>query len=404
MNNTEEKLIQLEKKLIEQEHRPTHILFNFFNRKKYPKNDERRKATKKALIWRLLFSPTVIATTSGGIIAFATLFFLFWQNSLLTDQNNLIQDQNQFFRRQILSDDIKEFKAILDKPNDNTDEDVIYAFKKYVEAIRQIDSTKKIRIANIKLIGNIDNDSISFKNIDFVNVDFRGSIFAKVDFSGSSFNLCSFESILKQEDLDFRLTEFEPALSTTEFFRQTVFFNCNFSDSFFHDNNTFSGSIFFKSNFSNSFFSIDRFSKNCLLAPFNYFIGSKNLSHSYLNHYANFEEFVGEALCYKSILRNRVDKLLVEVGNHPKLNEYLKVQKDNKKSEFDPQVPCKIDFDPDSFSIYEFDTFAKEDALEYHNAFLGNLYRAIENYKKSMLLIDSSIQSAEVLYQNKYDF
>lgn len=406
MNHTEERLIQLEKKLIEQEHRPTHILFNFFNRKKYSKNDQRRKATKKALVWRLLFSPTVIATTSGGTIAITTLFFLFWQNTLLRDQNNLIQDQNQFFRRQILSDDIKEFKAILNKSYDNTNEDVIYAFKKYVQAIRQIDSTKKIRIANIKLIGAINDDSISFRNIDFVNVDFRGSFFVNVDFSGSSFSLCSFESTLKQEKMDFRLTEFEPAIGEVEFFRQTKFFNCNFSETLFYDNNTFSGSIFFKGDYTNSSFSISSISDSCLLKPFNYFIEPENFSHSYLYHYNNLEGFNNELLCYKAILNKRLEKLQSQIATHPKIDKFYQSLQDTDKKEkpkYDTRMPCKIDFDPHSFSMYDFDTFAREDAVEYYDSFIYNLFIARDNYKKAILLIDNSLQSVQMLYENKYN-
>lgn len=90
----EKDLIKIEAQLLEQEHRPFSLLQNFFGRKQWDKEDPRRRAVKSALVYRLFFSPAVIAGT-GGIIALASLFILYWQTDVLIDQNKLLQKQNQ---------------------------------------------------------------------------------------------------------------------------------------------------------------------------------------------------------------------------------------------------------------------------------------------------------------------
>jgi len=91
----DKKLKFLESKIIEQEHRPTHLVLNYFRRKnKWPEDsDIRQKAATKAIIWRLFFSPTTLAVASGGLMAFITIVFLIKQNSLLEIQNSRIQEQ-----------------------------------------------------------------------------------------------------------------------------------------------------------------------------------------------------------------------------------------------------------------------------------------------------------------------
>jgi len=87
-------LDKLEAKLLEQEHRPFRLVWNFFTRKrKFPKNDPRRKAVTKAIIWRLFVSPTTIAITLSGFLGYATLYFMNRQTELLDNQNKLIKEQ-----------------------------------------------------------------------------------------------------------------------------------------------------------------------------------------------------------------------------------------------------------------------------------------------------------------------
>ncbi len=94
----------MEAALIEQEHRPTHIAYAWFNRKKWPDQDPRRTAAVKALLWRFLFSPSTLAiggSIFGGIIGIATLWMLYHQNALLLEQNRLAQEQNSDFHNSL---------------------------------------------------------------------------------------------------------------------------------------------------------------------------------------------------------------------------------------------------------------------------------------------------------------
>ncbi|WP_298426170.1 pentapeptide repeat-containing protein [uncultured Kordia sp.] len=91
--NTEDKLIKIEARLLEQEHRPIQLILNFLKRSKYQKNDPRRKAVTRAVIWRLFFSPTTLAVASSGILAIATVYFLSKQNDILDAQTTLVEQQ-----------------------------------------------------------------------------------------------------------------------------------------------------------------------------------------------------------------------------------------------------------------------------------------------------------------------
>lgn len=89
--------IEWEAKLLRQEHRPWLIFWNYWKRRSRweDPNDVRRIAVEKALVWRLISSPTTIALGSGGLIAILTLFFLYQQNLLFKNQNDLFKTQNE---------------------------------------------------------------------------------------------------------------------------------------------------------------------------------------------------------------------------------------------------------------------------------------------------------------------
>ncbi len=91
------RIIQLEANLLEQEHRPFHLISNYLNRKKKwsDLNDPRRKSVQRALIWRLFFSPTVLAIGGSSFIALITVFLMKNQNNIISKQNELIREQNR---------------------------------------------------------------------------------------------------------------------------------------------------------------------------------------------------------------------------------------------------------------------------------------------------------------------
>ncbi len=113
----QDKLLQIEARLLEQEHRPFSLLKNFFNRKKWDKQDPRRKAVKVAILWRLFFSPGTVAA-AGGFIAILSLMVLVWQTRVLIEQNEKINDQTYLIeaqRRATLQFEISEILNRLDE-------------------------------------------------------------------------------------------------------------------------------------------------------------------------------------------------------------------------------------------------------------------------------------------------
>jgi uncharacterized protein YjbI with pentapeptide repeats len=96
-NNTshdnEEELVSLEAKLLEQEHRFFAVWYNFLWKKnKWDKDDPRRKAVLKALLF--LFVPSRTLLITGGLVSLLTLILMDKQNKLLDAQNELFKLQN----------------------------------------------------------------------------------------------------------------------------------------------------------------------------------------------------------------------------------------------------------------------------------------------------------------------
>lgn len=93
--------VELEAKILEQEHRPFSLLRNYFNRNKWKnKDDPRRKAVIEAILWRFLFSPAVLVAGGSIIIGIATLFFMCQQNKIAERQTVIIEDQRNLLKEQ----------------------------------------------------------------------------------------------------------------------------------------------------------------------------------------------------------------------------------------------------------------------------------------------------------------
>jgi len=130
----DDRLLDIEAKLLEQEHRPIQVIGNFFNRNKWEKDDPRRSSVKKAIIWRLFFSPGVMAVAGGGI-GILTLVALLWQNTLFKEQNQLIKTQNQSLIEQLSFDTRAHYedKLLLNNASDKT-----IALSRYVQSLRDL--------------------------------------------------------------------------------------------------------------------------------------------------------------------------------------------------------------------------------------------------------------------------
>ncbi|MEP3836929.1 MAG: pentapeptide repeat-containing protein [Algibacter sp.] len=243
MNETNKRLNEIEEKLIEQEHRPIQVITNYlFRNKKWSKGDGRITSSKKALIWRIFFSPGVVAGT-GGIIALISIFILHLQNNILLDQNDLIEKQNNFFREQILSDNIRSSRLKLQSGEAFASPVLQEAFKEYVSSKKIIakDSTEIITVSGVNLNGGyFINEPEIFRGIEFRSVNFNSTNFFNVDFSNSTFINCTFQSEATNNPFinDESLEEFD-----LKIFSPTRFENCKFENLDFK-NTRFDGAIF----------------------------------------------------------------------------------------------------------------------------------------------------------------
>lgn len=93
--DAERRLLELEAKLVEQDHRLVPVLHYFFTKRRaLPRDDPRRDASMRALLWRLL-SPQTAATVGIGVASVMGLVLAYQANSLLSQQNAKIDVQNQ---------------------------------------------------------------------------------------------------------------------------------------------------------------------------------------------------------------------------------------------------------------------------------------------------------------------
>lgn len=88
--------IELDAKLIAQEHRLFLILRNWFSREKFPPNDPRRAACNNALVWRMVvaLAPSA-AVTGAGLVGLFGLWVAYQSNTLLREQTEIIAEDAQ---------------------------------------------------------------------------------------------------------------------------------------------------------------------------------------------------------------------------------------------------------------------------------------------------------------------
>lgn len=107
-------IIQLEAKLVEQEHRLIPTWYNFFSKrakwKSSDPNDPRIKAAWIAALFRLFPSSTVLAIGAGVIGGLFTFAVLVWQGYLVMQQNQIMRKQNNYFQTQIYQDREKSWR------------------------------------------------------------------------------------------------------------------------------------------------------------------------------------------------------------------------------------------------------------------------------------------------------
>lgn len=113
---------ELEARVIEQDHRPFSVFYSFFYvRPRLPKDDVRRSAATKALIW-LFLSPKNVVTAGISIIAILGILLAYQANTLLSAQNARFDTQNQLAeasRRSALIFELTSINERIDKIRDD---------------------------------------------------------------------------------------------------------------------------------------------------------------------------------------------------------------------------------------------------------------------------------------------
>ncbi|PSL22017.1 pentapeptide repeat-containing protein [Shimia abyssi] len=203
----EERLIDVETRLVAQEHRLFTILQNFFvERPKWPTGDPRRDAAAKALIWSLFFSPGTVAV-AGSLIGLATLAVLVWQNTLIVEQNTYFREQISQQQRQIqdqnrvsLQNDRSRAIEVIYGPNFTKNPRV------KAEAVRTLVVIERSLIANEENVfesnyvnlhdanlAEIHIENFDLRNVSFRNANLRQAVLAGIDMTGSAFRFAKLE-------------------------------------------------------------------------------------------------------------------------------------------------------------------------------------------------------------------
>lgn len=128
VKKTNKKLIEIEAKLLEQEHRLFTVWVNFFRRKKFEKNDKRRISTLKALVWSFIPkpTPTVIAIS---VISILTLLLAYEANLKLENQNTLLLIQNELQESQRRASLNIEISSIMQQINEERESNRLVSLK-----------------------------------------------------------------------------------------------------------------------------------------------------------------------------------------------------------------------------------------------------------------------------------
>ncbi|WP_196387773.1 pentapeptide repeat-containing protein [Vibrio cidicii] len=206
--------IELESKLIEQEHRLFNVLMNMYQTNSYEPSDPRKIASRKALFYKLIFG-TARTTAFGGIVAFGTLYFSGLQTNALFEQNNLIKQELLETQRQakeaFWSQGLKRKTELVNiLYTTNNDQLPMYSprlrSESVVEYIYQQSIMAEVSYKNFLESGNVSNDAAMYKfgvNLDSAllssiqvnQIDFRKSVLVDANASNAIITYSSFKGV-----------------------------------------------------------------------------------------------------------------------------------------------------------------------------------------------------------------
>lgn len=225
---------QIEAKFYEQEHRFIQVILNFTNRKKWERDDPRRVAVVKALVWRVL-SPSTAAVAGGSLIAIGSLVVLVWQTALIAEQNQFFKEQNIKLQEQI------DLQADQDRATRRTE--VIANLYETVQGAEGLEPRANARTRGESVIEFVRLERIKLKsqkgrlpsyqrevNLSFArldNLNLSGADLSEVIFAGAWLQ----NTGLSESDLS--SSNFQAALMEGTSFRMADLSNSNFEGSNF---------------------------------------------------------------------------------------------------------------------------------------------------------------------------
>ncbi|RZQ26117.1 pentapeptide repeat-containing protein [Vibrio vulnificus] len=206
--------VELESKLIEQEHRLFNVLMNIYQTNSYGSSDPRKIASRKALFYKLIFG-TARTTAFGGIVAFGTLYFAGLQTNALFEQNNLIKQELLETQRQakeaFWSQGLKRKTELVNiLYTTNSDQLPMYSprlrSESMVEYIYQQSIMAEISYENFLESGSVSNDAAMYKfgvNLDSAllssiqvnQIDFRKAVLVDANASDAIITYSNFKGV-----------------------------------------------------------------------------------------------------------------------------------------------------------------------------------------------------------------
>lgn len=267
----EERVEELELKIIEQEHRIIPAIVNYWKaRKELNHNDPKRLAAFKALIWQIFFSPTTVVVT-GGIIGLATLIAFIWQNNLISEQNSFLRQQLEAQQQQIITQqkvnnqNLKNQSIVQIYGSDYTNNPRVKAeaLKTLVQVERATMSYERNSLSTDYI--NLHEANLNgawLENSELVKVSFRKAKLNRANLSAAILDTCSFRYAMMNEAVllnatinnsQIAFTELDSAVFNSSTFNDVFFGTCSMNGSTF-GGVEFVGASFYKCDLRNADF------------------------------------------------------------------------------------------------------------------------------------------------------
>lgn len=246
MNTSNSENVELEAKLIEQEHRLFRVLLNvLFETKSLPSSDPRKIAARKALIWQLVPTGGQSTALIGTIIAVTTVMYTARQANTMIEQNALIQkqlyqqEQQRFADRRIqlitylydTEETANTSAKIIPKYNSRIRSEALVEFL-ILEKTKAENNTKALmshkkspnKVATLNY--GVDLEGALLAGVRVKGADFRDTWLANADFSNSDVTFSNFSGA-SLDHADFTGANLEGSNLATKSLFGTNFYNSN---------------------------------------------------------------------------------------------------------------------------------------------------------------------------------